>query len=96
MNSLLIQSWTLYALSLTVIVARLVFRRIMLKSLTDLQADDWVMVLLLLPLTAFTVFTVSTGGSEQPSVYRYILEELQIIISWLVKICLLVLYWRIL
>ena len=98
MDSLLIQSWTLYAVSVSVIVARLAFRRIMLKSFADLQTDDWIMVLLLLPLTASTVLTVSLGDSEpdKQSTYRYVLEELQIVMVWLVKACLLVLYWRIL
>lgn len=70
----------------------------MLKSFADLQTDDWIMVLLLLPLTASTVLTVSLGDSEpdKQSTYRYVLEELQIVMVWLVKACLLVLYWRIL
>jgi hypothetical protein len=98
MDSLLIQSWTLHAVSVSVIIARLAFRRIMLKSFANLQSDDWIMVLLLLPLTASTVLTVSLGDSksEKQSTYRYVLEELQIAMVWLVKACLLVLYWRIL
>ena len=98
MDSLLIQSRTLHAVSVSVIIARLAFRRIMLKSFADLQTDDWIMVLLLLPLTASTVLTVSLGDSEpdKQSTYRYVLEELQIVMVWLVKACLLVLYWRIL
>lgn len=98
MDSLLIQSWTFYALSTSVIFARLIFRRIMLKSFADLQADDWVMVFLLLPFTASIVLTVPVAGSysEKQRTYRYVLEELQIVMTWLVKVCLLVLYWRIL
>ena len=98
MDPLLVQSWTFHAVSVSVIIARLAFRRIMLKSFADLQSDDWIMVLLLLPLTASTVLTVSLGDSqsEKQSTYRYVLEELQIVMIWLVKACLLVLYWRIL
>lgn len=74
-----------------------VFRRIMLKSFTDLQADDWIMVFLILPFTASTVFTtLVTSPKTQGRTYRYVLEELRIMTAWLVKACLLVLYWRIL
>lgn len=72
----------------------------MLKSFADLQTDDWIMVLLLLPFTASTILTVSVGAgdlnSERQRINRYVLEELQIILVWSVKACLLVLYWRIL
>lgn len=97
-SSLTIQSWTLYAIAVVIIFARLVFRRIMLKSFADLQADDWIMVFLLLPFTAAIVLLVpaTDAKSANHGVYRYVLEELQIIITWLVKACLLILYWRIL
>ncbi|KAJ4990142.1 hypothetical protein SVAN01_04423 [Stagonosporopsis vannaccii] len=97
MDSLLIQSWALYALSLSIVFARLVFRRIMLKAFKNLQSDDWIMVFLMLPVTVFVVLTVAIGKASSPkqSTYLYILEELQIVIVWLVKACLLVLYWRI-
>ncbi|KAF2627447.1 hypothetical protein BU25DRAFT_469237 [Macroventuria anomochaeta] len=96
-SSFLIQSWTFYALAVAVIFARLTFRRIMLKSFADLQADDWIMVFLLLPLTASTILAVPAAnfGTEKQRRYRYVLEELQIVIAWLVKVCLLILYWRI-
>ncbi|KAF9700535.1 hypothetical protein EKO04_001836 [Ascochyta lentis] len=96
-SSLAIQSWAFYALAFSIIVARLIFRRIMLKSFADLQADDWIMVSLLLPFTAFIVLTnlVSNEPTQQQRTYRYVLEELQLVITWLVKACLLVLYWRI-
>lgn len=97
-SSLAIQSWTFYAIAVVTIFARLLFRRIMLKSFADLQADDWIMVFLLLPFTAAIVLTVPAADAESVNhrVYRYVLEELQIIITWLVKACLLILYWRIL
>lgn len=97
-SSLTIQSWTFYAIAVVIIFARLVFRRIMLKSFADLQADDWIMVFLLLPFTAAIVLMVPAASSKthHQRTYRYVLEELQIIITWLVKACLLILYWRIL
>lgn len=97
-SSLIVQSWTFHAVAVTIIFARLVFRRIMLKSFADLQADDWIMVFLLVPFTAAIVIMAPAADvkSDNHRVYRYVLEELQIIITWLVKACLLVLYWRIL
>ncbi|KAF3053824.1 hypothetical protein E8E11_010173 [Didymella keratinophila] len=96
-SSLIVQSWTFYAIAVVIIFARVVFRRIMLKSLADLQADDWMMVFLLLPFTAAIVLMVPAAETKfvNHGVYRYVLEELQIIITWLVKACLLILYWRI-
>lgn len=97
-TSLAVQSWTFYAMTVVIIFARLLFRRIMLKSFADLQADDWIMVFLLLPLTAAIVLMVpaTETNSVNQQVYRYVLEELRLIIIWLVKACLLILYWRIL
>jgi hypothetical protein len=97
-SSLTIQSWTFYTIAVVIIFARLVFRRIMLKSFADLQADDWIMVFLLLPFTAAIALMGPAADPKATNqrVYRYVLEELQIIIAWLVKACLLILYWRIL
>ncbi|UPX14830.1 uncharacterized protein EKO05_0005301 [Ascochyta rabiei] len=96
-HSLAIQSWAFYALAISIIFARLIFRRIMLKSFADLQADDWIMVSLLLPFTAFIVLTnlVSNSSTQQQRTHRYVLEELQLVITCFVKVCLLILYWRI-
>ncbi|KAF1924194.1 uncharacterized protein M421DRAFT_296694 [Didymella exigua CBS 183.55] len=96
-SSLTIQSWTCYAIVVAIVFARLVFRRIMLKSFVDLQADDWIMVFILLPFTAAIVLMVPAADQRMTNnrVYRYVLEELQIVIAWLVKACLLILYWRI-
>lgn len=56
------------------------------------------MVLVLVPFTASIVVAnrVKYGQSRSERKYRYALEEMQIITMWLVKACLLVLYWRIL
>jgi hypothetical protein len=56
------------------------------------------MVLILLPYTASIVLAnrVGRAQSEAERKSRYILEDMQIITTWLVKACLLVLYWRIL
>lgn len=98
MSSLKIQSWTFYAVAVVIVFPRLVFRRIMLKSFASLQADDWIMVFLLLPFTAAIVLMDLAADPKTTNnrVYRYVLEELHIIITWLVKSCLLILYWRIL
>lgn len=97
-SALVVQTWTFYAVVVSVIFARLVFRRIMLKSFANLQADDWIMIFLLLPFTASMVFTVpiATSGSAKQLVYRYVHEELQIVITWFVKACILILHRRIL
>lgn len=96
--SLAVQSWIFYALAVSIVFARIAFRRIMLKSFADLQADDWIMVALLAPFTASIVLAnfIAKAETQQQHIHRYVLEELQIVINWLVKTCLLVLYWRIL
>jgi hypothetical protein len=56
------------------------------------------MVLVLLPYTASIVVANQVGDATSTTErkLRYVLEEMQIITIWLVKACLLVLYWRIL
>lgn len=95
MKFIIVQSWTLFTLCIATILARLMFRWIMLKAIKHLQSDDWMMVLLMLPLTASTTFVViiDNMSREQGRTPRYVLEELQVVITWLVKACLLVLYW---
>jgi hypothetical protein len=74
------------------------FRRITLGSFKKLQADDWIMLCILLPYTASITFAnqLRDANSLTERKFRYVLEEMQIITIWLVKACLLVLYWRIL
>ena len=97
-SALVIQTWAFYAIVVSVIFARLIFRRIMLKSFADLQADDWIMAFLLLPFTSSMVLTTRVANSESTRqlTYRYVHEELQIVVTWLVRACILVLHWRIL
>lgn len=85
-------------MSISIIVARLVFRRVMLKAYKDFQSDDWIMVFVTLPLTAFTILTTFFDNADPARriTNRFVLEELHIAITWLIKACLLVLYWRIL
>lgn len=92
-----IQSWCLYAVGVSLICSRIIFRRITLGCFRKAQADDWLMVLVLLPYTASIVIAnrISNERTVQDRKFRYALEELQIITMWLVKACLLVLYWRI-
>ncbi|KAI8931868.1 hypothetical protein NX059_010773 [Plenodomus lindquistii] len=73
-------------------------RRLMLHAWENLQADDWVMTLLLGPFTAAIVLANQISGDQSVDdrKLRFQLEVLQIVIIWLVKACLLVLYWRIL
>jgi hypothetical protein len=56
------------------------------------------MVSVLLPYTASIVLANLVGDRQSAAErrFRYVLEEMQIVTTWLVKACLLVLYWRIL
>ena len=63
-----------------------------------LQADDWLMISAVIPFTAAIALAnqatnIQFSGKRK---YRYVLEEMQIVTIWLVKACLLALYWRIL
>lgn len=75
-----------------------IFRRIMLRSWASLQADDWIMIFVLVPFSGAIVLTnlVSHGQPKSQLTYRLVLEELHVVTTWLIKACLLVLYWRIL
>ncbi|KAH7384069.1 hypothetical protein DE146DRAFT_681158 [Phaeosphaeria sp. MPI-PUGE-AT-0046c] len=96
-TTLAIQSWTFYAISISLIFSRLIFRRITLGHFKNLQADDWLMLVVLVPYTASIVLANQVGHTQtsQERKFRYVLEEMQIITTWLVKACLLILYWRI-
>ncbi|KAF2025195.1 hypothetical protein EK21DRAFT_43965, partial [Setomelanomma holmii] len=96
-TTLAIQSWTLYTVSISLIFSRFIFRRMTLGSFKKLQADDWLSILVLMPYTASIVLAnqIDSGQSANERKFRYMLEEMQIITIWLVKACLLVLYWRI-
>lgn len=74
-----------------------VFRRITLLSWKKLQVDDWLMVLLLVPYTISILFANLSldESSVNHQIARFLEEEMQILTIWLVKACLLVLYWRI-
>jgi hypothetical protein len=75
-----------------------IFRRMTLARFRRFQADDWLMVLVLIPYTA-SIISTNQVGTEHSTVerkYRYVLEETQVITTWLVKTCLVILYWRIL
>lgn len=56
------------------------------------------MLVVLVPYTASIVLANQIGNAQtsQERKFRYVLEEMQIVTTWLVKACLLVLYWRIL
>ncbi|KAH7083582.1 hypothetical protein FB567DRAFT_87807 [Paraphoma chrysanthemicola] len=96
-TDLAVQSWTLYTISISLIFSRFIFRRTTLGSFKKLQADDWMSLLILLPYTTSIVLAnqIGSGKSATERKFRYVLEEMQIITIWLVKACLLVLYWRI-
>ena len=49
----------------------------MLKSFADLQADDWIMVFVLLPLTiSITLINlVPDSATPKQRIYRYLIEE---------------------
>ncbi len=56
------------------------------------------MICVLVPFTASIVLANQVPNFQSPRErkLRYVLEEMQIITVWLVKACLLALYWRIL
>jgi hypothetical protein len=56
------------------------------------------MVSVLLPYTASIVLANLVGDKQSAAErrFRFVLEEMQIVTIWLVKVCLLVLYLRIL
>lgn len=97
LTTLAIQSWTFYAISVSLIFSRLIFRRITLGHFKKFQADDWLMLFVLMPYTASIVLANQIGEVQTPQErkFRYVLEEMQIVTTWLVKACLLVLYRRI-
>lgn len=97
MTALAVQSWVLYAVATVFILSRILSRRLTLLSWSNLQADDWLMVFILVPFTAAIVLANQTSGNQsvEGRKNRYVLEEMQIVTTWLVKACLLVLYWRI-
>ncbi|KAF2703508.1 hypothetical protein K504DRAFT_392309 [Pleomassaria siparia CBS 279.74] len=103
---LAIESWTLYVFGLCLIVSRIVFRLIKLRSLSKLQTDDWFMIAITIPFTGTVVCanqvliyqhspTHDLEDMIWASKMKLALEECQITTTWLVKACLLVLYWRI-
>ncbi|KAL6709172.1 hypothetical protein ACN47E_001988 [Coniothyrium glycines] len=96
-TALAVQSWALYGIGVSLIFSRIIFRRITLGCFKKLQADDWLMVFILIPYTASIAIAnqISSEDSTQNRKFRYVLEELQLVVSWLVKTCLLILYWRI-
>ncbi|PSN65948.1 hypothetical protein BS50DRAFT_401839 [Corynespora cassiicola Philippines] len=105
-SSLSIQSWSLYSLSVLFILSRVTFRFITLGSISRLQLDDWLMVFILIPFTTTIVFAncifkhIIEEESHRGQKVNYLklrlaLEELVITTCWLVKACLLILYYRI-
>jgi hypothetical protein len=56
------------------------------------------MVAVLAPFTVAIVLANKVSDAEVPDEgrMRYAIEQLQLVVTWLVKACLLVLYWRIL
>ncbi|KAF2112979.1 hypothetical protein BDV96DRAFT_648600 [Lophiotrema nucula] len=101
-----IESWTLYALGVCLIASRLISRRITLGSISSLQCDDWLMLLVLLAFTGVILCanqvyekTSAPARTTDDEIWRlktkFALEELQLLTIWLVKACLLILYRRI-
>jgi len=75
-----------------------IYRRLTLGLTRKLQADDWLMLCVVVPYTSSIILANQVGSAQSPTQrkLRYVLEETQILTMWLVKACLLVLYWRIL
>ncbi|KAF1943818.1 hypothetical protein EJ02DRAFT_484486 [Clathrospora elynae] len=96
-TGLAIQSLILYAIAISFIFTRIMFRRIMLGSFKKIQTDDWLMIIVLIPFTAAIALANQNLAlqSAKERKFRFLLEEVQIITTWLVDACLLILYWRI-
>jgi hypothetical protein len=56
------------------------------------------MLSVLVPFTAVIAMTnsVADSNTSNGNKRRFAIEQLQLFVTWLVKACLLVLYWRIL
>ncbi|KAK7192157.1 hypothetical protein PSPO01_01729 [Paraphaeosphaeria sporulosa] len=96
------ESWTLYALGVGLVLARLISRLSTLGSIRKLQLDDWTIILAVIPFTGM-VFSANQTFDPNTSAkdttrrlkMRFLLEELQMTTVWLIKACLLILYRRI-
>ncbi|KAF1970644.1 hypothetical protein BU23DRAFT_205880 [Bimuria novae-zelandiae CBS 107.79] len=97
-----VESWSLYAFGVGLVLARLISRLFTLGSLRRLQLDDWIMVIVIVP---FTGVIVTANESYLPKSVaddqvrrlklRFVLEELHLASNWLIKACLIILYRRI-
>ncbi|CAI6341208.1 unnamed protein product [Periconia digitata] len=103
---LAVTTWALYGVGVCLIIVRIVSRLLTLRSLAKLQLDDWLMIIVVAPFTGIVIcanFTLPIHASERTNEIeivrslkmRFTLEVLQITTNWLVKACLLILYWRI-
>ncbi|PVH99420.1 hypothetical protein DM02DRAFT_490323, partial [Periconia macrospinosa] len=103
---LAVLSWTLYGIGVCLVLTRTISRLITLRSPKKLQMDDWFMVFLVVPFTGTVIcanaasLVYRTSDTEysilvQGLRMRFALEILHIATNWLVKGCLLILYWRI-
>ncbi|KAL5414951.1 hypothetical protein PMIN03_002909 [Paraphaeosphaeria minitans] len=97
-----VESWALYAVGVSLVLARLISRLSTLGSIRKLQLDDWAMILAVIPFTGMVYSanqtfdsTTSTKDTARRLKMRFLLEELQITTVWLIKGCLLILYRRI-
>ncbi|KAF2796742.1 hypothetical protein K505DRAFT_372961 [Melanomma pulvis-pyrius CBS 109.77] len=105
-SGLAIESWTLYGIGIGLVVSRIILRLVTFRSIFKLQADDWLMICVLIPFTGTVVCANQlviplkspihgVGDMIWASKIRLALEPCQITTTWLVKACLLILYWRI-
>ncbi|KAF2438974.1 hypothetical protein P171DRAFT_502124 [Karstenula rhodostoma CBS 690.94] len=97
-----VESWTLYALGVGLVFARLISRLSTLGSIRKFQLHDWTMVLAVVPFTGMVFsanqtfdFNIAAKTTTHGLRMRFLLEEFQVTTVWLLKACLLILYRRI-
>ncbi|KAF2659623.1 hypothetical protein K491DRAFT_590669 [Lophiostoma macrostomum CBS 122681] len=97
-SALTVESWTFFALGISLVVSRVILRIITLGSFSRLQLDDWIMIFTIVPFTGIIACanrSFSNWNTALGLKLRFALEEFQIITLWSVKACLLILYRRI-
>ncbi|KAK6063209.1 ubid family decarboxylase [Seiridium cupressi] len=115
MSALAVESWTWYAISWVVVLARTISRRILHGSFKKIQSDD---ILMLVAMATDTVLIACmnilartntnlidpdnapqlTDADIAERIYGsklvLVVEQMQIITVWLIKVCLLIMYAR--
>ncbi|KAL6707284.1 hypothetical protein ACN47E_004272 [Coniothyrium glycines] len=111
------ESWIWYTVSVLMIAARIISRKLLFRSWKGLQFDDWIMGIFV--TATYTVLIVMSNkwlqfqsNLERPgfdfsalnsdeirrrrlgSIFMIVVEQMQIIVIWSCKACLLIMYHR--